>query len=59
MEMWHLSCVRRYLRQARETYRDEVCADVRALYRRLRELRVFVGMGGSADVPEVVLSDEE
>ena len=60
MEMWHLSCVCRYLRQVRETYRGEACAVVRALYRqRLRELRGYFGMGSSADVPEVISSDEE
>ena len=58
--VWHLSCIRRYLRQVRETYRGEACAVVRALNsQRLRELRAYFGMGGSADVPEVVSSDEE
>ena len=59
-DVWHLSFVRRYLRQVRETYSGEACAVVRALNRQLiRELRAYFGMGGSADVPEVVSSDEE
>ena len=54
-DVWNLSCVRRYLRQVCETYRCEACAAVRVLYRlRLCELRCFFGMGGSANVPEIV-----
>ena len=59
-DVCHLSCVRCYLRQVLETYCSEACSVLRDLYRqRLRELRAYFGMGSSADVPEVVLSDKE
>ena len=51
-DVWHLSCVRSYLLQVRETYCGEACAVMRALNRqRLRELRAYFKMGGSGDVP--------
>ena len=59
-DVWHLSCVRSYLRQVRETYRGEASAVVRALNRkRLRELRAYFGISGYSYVFEVVSSDEE
>ena len=58
-DVWHLSCVRRNLQAVREAFQGEVSPLVRALYRRVRELRAYFGMGSFADVPEVVSSDED
>ena len=59
-DVWHLSCVRRHLRQVRESFQGETSLLMRALYRqRIRERRAYFGMGSSADVPEVISDNEE
>ena len=59
-DVWHLSCVRRNIRNVREALQGEGSPLARAVYRqRVRELHAYFGMGGFADVPEVVSSDEE
>ena len=54
--VWHLSCVRRYLRQVHVWDRGFPPEQLRL---RQEELRYWFGLGGSADLPEVISDDED
>ena len=59
-DVWHLFCVRRDIRNVREAFQGEDSPLARAVYRqRVREHRAYFGMGGFADVPEVISDDEQ